>query len=271
MFTFHCALIALYFGCSCSHLPNSLCSWTLALVLASAWNLPLAFPLVMILGADARWGWSGHFPLPCLFGEEGGHDDSRRPLASTSNWNVSDSSQPHCTHLACGRFRRHEPVLELSRNEPVLAQADEPTPWSPSSMVEWCMRLLLLLNWWEHPQAWLPGVYMPKHTVSGCASTYSTTCLLSCLPPCQWTQKSLPNRSWVRLPCLLCNMVLHGYIHTFDADIKMFSSHPLYTNISGKIFCACFPQKLSLTLGLGCPAHLSRRWSPAPLAQPPCT
>ena len=61
-------------------------------------------------------------------------------------------------------------------------------------------------------------------------------------------------------------MVLHGYIHTFDADIKMFSSHPLYTNISGNIFCACFPQKLSLTLGLGCPAHLSRRWSPAPLS-----
>ena len=84
---------------------NSICSGTLALVLASAWNLPLVFPLVMILGADTQWRWSGHlyswhsppialhpvtcrhlpyyFPLPHLFGEEGGDNDCRPPLAST--------------------------------------------------------------------------------------------------------------------------------------------------------------------------------------------
>ena len=216
--------------------------------------------------------------------------------------------QPHCTHLACGRLGRHQPASELRRLKPMLDQADEPTPWSPSSMMEWCMRLILLLNSWEHPQAWLPGVYVSKHTVNGWATTSIAQPVFRHAYRRVNELKNLFRivRPWVRLPSLLCWtwswMVTYKHLMSISKcftltlstltpwlkpwnisayrttshvpstyNLSPVNMHPVGFKFSGNIFCACFPQKLSMNLRLGCPAHLSKRWSPAPLAQPPCT
>ena len=297
MFTFHCTLIALYFGRSCSHLPHELfvfwnpctcpreclksasglsschdlrCRRTVGVIWAfvlltqpahcltschsptPALLLPLALPLW-------RGRWSRRLQAPT-----GLHIKLKRvwlqptPLYASCLWAVPPTSacigaESERTGAGPGWWTN---TLVTQLNGGMMheiASSTELMGTSPS-MAAW-------------------SIYIYPNTQSLAAQAPPQHNLFAVLPTTVSMNSKISSESFVGPTSMLAllNMVLHGYIHTFDADIKMFSSHPLYTNISGNIFCACFPQKTSLTLGLGCPAHLSRRWSPAPLAQPPCT